>query len=153
MSKFDPKSLKCFFLGYSQVQKGYKCYCPSLHRYLVFADVTFLENAHFFQSPIHTNQGEDGDLLVYTIASPSPTFLLVLVKPPITQVYTWCQNPPVLSTVPAASTLDPVLNDDLHIAFRKGKRQFVPPISSFYSYNHFSSHSCSFITSLDFLIA
>ena len=47
VSKLDPKSLKCIFLGYSQVQKWYKCYCPSLHRYMVSADVTFLENTHF----------------------------------------------------------------------------------------------------------
>ena len=28
ISKLDPKSLKCIFVGYSRVQKGYKCYCP-----------------------------------------------------------------------------------------------------------------------------
>ena len=32
-----------------------------------------------------TSQGEDDDLLVYTISSPTPA--PVLVKPPITQVY------------------------------------------------------------------
>ena len=47
VSKLDPKSLKCILLGYSRVQKGYMCYCPSLRRYLVFADVTFLENPYF----------------------------------------------------------------------------------------------------------
>ena len=49
VSKLDPKSLKCIFLDYSLVQKGYKCYCPSLHRHLVSTDVTFLENAYFSQ--------------------------------------------------------------------------------------------------------
>ena len=53
--KLDPKSLKCIFLGYSRVQKGYRCYCPSLRRYLVSADVTILENASFSQDPIHTS--------------------------------------------------------------------------------------------------
>ena len=42
VSKLDPKSLKCIFVGYSRVQKGYKCYCPTLQRYFVSTDVTFL---------------------------------------------------------------------------------------------------------------
>ena len=50
VSKLDPKSLKCTFFGYSRVQKGYMCYCLSLHRYLVSADVTFLENTFFLKT-------------------------------------------------------------------------------------------------------
>ena len=41
VSKLDHKSLKCIFLGYSHVQKGNRCYCPNLCRYLVSADVKF----------------------------------------------------------------------------------------------------------------
>ena len=55
VSKLDPKSFKCIFLGYSRVQKGYGCYYPSLCRYLVSANVTFLENASFSQDQIHTS--------------------------------------------------------------------------------------------------
>ena len=55
VSKLDLKSLKCIFFGYSQVQKGYRCYCPSLPRYLVSTDVTYLENTFFSQDPIHTS--------------------------------------------------------------------------------------------------
>ena len=69
VSKLDPKLLKCIFLGYSRVQKGYRCYYPSLRRYLVSIDVTFLENVPFSLPPTHTSQGEDDDLLVYTLAS------------------------------------------------------------------------------------
>ena len=36
VSRLDPKSLKCIFLGYSRVQKGYRCYCPPLRRYCVY---------------------------------------------------------------------------------------------------------------------
>ena len=93
MSKLDPKSLKCIFLGYSRVQKGYRCYCPCLHRYLVFDDVTFLENTSFSQDPIHTSQGKDDDLLVYTLALLAPASVSPLKKPPITQVYAWRQHP------------------------------------------------------------
>ena len=73
------------------------------------------------------------------------------MPPLITQVYTWCQHPQVLSPPPATSTSDPVLSDDLPITLRKGKRQCAHPISSFCSNDHLSSHSCSSIASLDFI--
>ena len=69
MSKLDPKLLKCIFLGYSRVQKGYRCYCATLRHYFVSTDVTFFETTPFFLSSPVTSQGEDDDLLVYTIAS------------------------------------------------------------------------------------
>ena len=89
---------------------------------------------------------------MYTISSPvplAPTPAPVPVKPPITQVYFQHQIPPVSSPILAVSSSDPVRNDDLSIALRKGKRQYAHSISSFVSYNHLSSSSCSFITSLD----
>ena len=149
LSKLDLKSLKCIFLGYSRVQKGSICYCPSLQRYLVSVDVTFLENASFSPGPIHTSQGEDDDLLVSTLASPTPASVPPLTKLPITQAYARRLDPPVSSPPPAALRLDPVLSDDLPIALRKVKRRCTHPISSFCSYNHFPSHSCSFIASLN----
>ncbi|KAL3326682.1 hypothetical protein AABB24_037395 [Solanum stoloniferum] len=42
--KLAPRALKCVFLGYSRVQKGYHCYSHDLHRYLMSADVTFFES-------------------------------------------------------------------------------------------------------------
>ena len=118
---------------------------------MVFADVTFLENTLFSPDPIHTSQGEDDDLLVYTLASPTLASVPPLKKPPITQVYARHLHPVVSSLPPIASTSDPVLSDDLPIALREGKRQCTHPISSFCSYNHLSSHSYSFIASLDYI--
>ena len=95
-------------------------------------------------------------MLVYTLASPivssEPAPLPAQVKPPITQVYTRSQHPPVSNPPPAASTSDPVLSDDFPIALRKGKRRCAHPIFSFGSYDHLSSHSCSFIASLDSIL-
>ena len=108
VSKLDPKSLKCIFLGYSRVQKGYQCYCPPLRRYFLSINVTFFETTSFSLSSTVTSQGEDDDLLVYTISSPTPTPAPVPVEPPITWVYSRCQNPPVFSPTPAALSLDPV---------------------------------------------
>ena len=121
VSKLDLKSLKCILFSYSRVQKGYRCYCPSLRRYLVSIDVTFLGTS-FSQDLIHTSQGEDDDLLIYTFSSPAPAFVPPLTKSPITQVYSLRQNPPVTSSTPAALALDPISSDDLPIALRKGKR-------------------------------
>ena len=120
---------------------------------LCATDVAFFETTPFSLSSTITSQGEEEDLLVYTLASPivsfEPTPVLAQVKPPFTQVYTWGQHPPVLSSPPATSTSDLVLNDDLPIDLHKSKRQCAHSISSFCSYDHLSSHSCSFIASLD----
>ena len=93
VSKLDMKFLKCIFVGYSHVKKGYRCYCPTLRRYFVSPNVIFFETTSFsFSFPI-TSQGDGDDLLVYTISSPvplarlAPTLAPVLVKPLITQVY------------------------------------------------------------------
>ena len=95
MSKLDPNALKCIFLGYSHVQKGYQCYCPILGLYFVPIDVTFFDISLFSLSSIVTSRGGGGggggddDLLLYIVSSPTPTLAPVLVKPPITQVYSW----------------------------------------------------------------
>ena len=112
-------------------------------------DVTFFETTLFSLSFTVTSQGEDDDLLVYSISSPVPTPTLALVKPPIIHVYSQHQNPPISSPTLATSSSNLVHSDDLMIAFRKGKRQCAHPISSFVPYNHLSSFSCTFIASLD----
>ena len=96
VSKLDPKSLKCIFVGYFRVQKGYRCYCLTLRSYFVFIDVGFFETTPFSQSSTVTSQGEDDDLLVYMVFLPVPTLAPthisttpapVPIKPPITLVY------------------------------------------------------------------
>ena len=151
-SKLELKSLKCIFVGCSRVQKGYRCYCPTLQRYFVSTDVIFFKTTLFSLSSPVTSQGEGDDLLVYTISSPAPsdpTPTPVPIRPPITQDYSRRQNPPVSSPTPAASSSYPVQNDDLPTAFHKVKHQCAHLISSFVSYIQLSSSSFSFIASLD----
>ncbi|XP_019225056.1 PREDICTED: uncharacterized protein LOC109206664 [Nicotiana attenuata] len=39
VTKLDPKALKCICLGYSRLQKGFRCYSTELGKYLVSTDV------------------------------------------------------------------------------------------------------------------
>ena len=104
VSKLDPKSLKCIFVGYSCVQKGYRCYCPTIRRSFVSTEVAFFETTPFSLSSTIMSQGENDDLLVYFVSSPVPTLAPITIKPPITQVYSWPQNPPVSSPTLATSS-------------------------------------------------
>ena len=112
-------------------------------------DVAFFETTPFSLPSIVTSPGEDDDLLVYYVFLPVPTPTLIPLKPPIIQRYTQRQNPPVSSPTLVALTLDLISSDDFPIALCKGKCHCVYPISLFCSYNHLSSHSYSFIASLD----
>lgn len=40
--------LSSVFLGYSHVQKGYRCFSPSTHRFYTSANVTFFEDIPYF---------------------------------------------------------------------------------------------------------
>ena len=88
-------------MGYSRVQKGYRCYCPTLRCYFVSIDVALFKTTPFSLSFIVTSQGVKEDLLVYNLASPivspEPAPAHAKVKPPITQVYIRRQHPPVSS--------------------------------------------------------
>ena len=94
VSKLDLKSFKCIFVGYSQIQKGYRCYCPTFRRYFASIDVAFFETTSFSQSSTVISQGEDDDLLVFMVSLPvlptlAPTPIStaptpVPIKPPIT---------------------------------------------------------------------
>ena len=106
VSKLDPKSVKCIFVGYSRVQKGYRRYCLTLRRYFVSIDVIFIETTPFSLSSPIASQGEDDNLLVYIISSLAPTPAPVPVKPPITQVHSRHQNPPVSSVTLTAPSSD-----------------------------------------------
>ena len=109
VTKLDPKALKCVFLGYSRLQKGYRCFSTDLNKYLVSTDVVFSKDTSFFSSPISfASEEEDEEWLVYQVVNSRPTVgqpnmvdsdaslahlgLIVNIppapdKPPIVQVY------------------------------------------------------------------
>lgn len=50
ITKLDPKAFKCVFLGYSHMQKRYRCYFSDLNKYLVSTDIVFSESIPFSSS-------------------------------------------------------------------------------------------------------
>ncbi|KAK2966742.1 hypothetical protein RJ640_001066 [Escallonia rubra] len=130
LTKLDPKALKCVFLGYSRLQKGYRCYSPDLHRYLVSTDVDRTREDGLsipVSVPVEPSnvtdgansgvvQSEDVDCLGEQAIIPSAP-----VKPPIVQVYSRRREHHHTCPAPAPSSSDPPPNDlDLPIGLRKG---------------------------------
>ena len=54
--KLDAGSCKCVSLGYSSIQKGYRCYYPEKRKYFVSKDVAFIGNQLFF--PKNSTRGD-----------------------------------------------------------------------------------------------
>ncbi|MCO5555991.1 hypothetical protein L7F22_045329 [Adiantum nelumboides] len=57
-TKLDPKPEKCIFVGYSNEQKGYRCYNPSTRELRVSRDVVFDEMVGWY-SDVKENIGAD----------------------------------------------------------------------------------------------
>ena len=91
--KLSTKATKCVFLGYSQLQRGYRCYSTDTNRYFISADVTFFEGSSFFSSE---ERPHVSDVLHVPLVLPPPDFpsppMDVVTRP--LQVYTRCPRPP-----------------------------------------------------------
>ena len=48
LTKLDARALHCVFIGYSSLQKGYKCYHPPSRRFFISENVTFAKYEPFF---------------------------------------------------------------------------------------------------------
>ena len=150
--KLSVKATKCIFLGYSRLQKGYRCYSPQTHRYFISADVTFFEDSPFsssFESLLVT------EVLPLPIISP-PIFDDVPSRPllvyhlrhrsvvPLPSVEAPVDSLPIPSGSPTPTL---PLADNLPIAFRKGNRSTSNPhpIYNFLSYHCLSSPYSAFV--------
>ena len=153
--KLSAKAAKCIFLGYSQLQEGYRCYSPQTHRYFLSADVTFFKDSPFFSSSESLPVTE---VLPLPIIS-SPIFDDVSSRP--LQVYHRCHrvDVPLLSTeapadslpLPSASPTPALpLADNLPIALRKGNHSTSNPhpIYNFLSYHRLFSPYSAFVSTI-----
>ncbi|RVW83690.1 Retrovirus-related Pol polyprotein from transposon TNT 1-94 [Vitis vinifera] len=152
--KLSAKAMKCLFLGYSRLQKGYRCYSLETHRYFISADVTFFEDSPFFSTT--SESLPVSEVLPLPIVSPSD-----VVPPRPLQVYhrrprvaaplPFAEAPadslPIPSASPAPALPSP---DDLPIAIRKGTRSTrnPHPIYNFLSYHRLSSPYSAFVSAI-----
>ena len=154
--KLSAKATKCIFLGYSRLQKGYRCYSPQTHRYFLSADVTFFEDSSFFFSSSESLPVTE--VLPLPIIS-SPRFddlssrpLQVYHRRPRAVVPFPSAEAPVDSLpVPSASPTPALpVTDDLPIALRKGNRSTSNPhpIYNFLSYHRLSSTYSAFVSTI-----
>ena len=153
--KLSAKATKCVFLGYSCLQRGYRCYSPDTNRYFIFVDVTFFEDSPFFFSVVHPSVL---DVLSIPLVLPSPDF----PSPPtdvvtqLLQVYTRRPRPPTgprvdSSLMPQSSPAPvPQPSDDLPIAIRKGTRSTSNPhpVYNFLSFHCLSLPYFAFVSTL-----
>ena len=70
VDKLSVKALKCVFVGYSNTQKGYKCYYLPTTKIVVTKDVTFGENRFYYQS--NTELQEEQEVIRREIPTPLP---------------------------------------------------------------------------------
>ena len=118
--KLYGKVTTCVFLGYSQLQRGYRCYSTDTNRYFISVDVTFFKDSSFFS---FEERPHVSDVLHVPLVLPPPDFPSpptdVVTRP--LQVYTRRPHPltgPLAdsSSMPSSSpTLVPQPPDDLPI--------------------------------------
>jgi Reverse transcriptase (RNA-dependent DNA polymerase) len=61
VEKLDPKAVKCVFVGYLAIQKGYVCWSPIERRLFVSMDVTFRELEPYYSTQLASPFGDSLD--------------------------------------------------------------------------------------------
>ena len=175
LDKLSARSLKCVFLGYSRLQKGYRCYSPETKKYYMSANVTFFEQTPYFSPSVQ-------DVHVIQQVLPIPVVEYNISNVPVTPSLD--QSPPEPSSPPidslqhrtptnspvvqehgesptsdsSPSSLDPTTPDEgdsgWPIALRKGTRSSrnPHPIYNFLSYHRLSPSYCSLLSSVSFVV-
>ncbi|RVW72021.1 Retrovirus-related Pol polyprotein from transposon RE1 [Vitis vinifera] len=153
MDKLSTKATKCIFLGYSRLQKGYRCYSSETHRYFLSADVTFFEDSPFFSTSKSLLVSEVLPLPIISPPDAVPSCPLkvyhcrhhVVVSPSLAEVP--ANSLPIPLATPAP-TLPP--SADLPIALRKGNQSTHNPhlIYNFLSYHQLSSPYSAFVSAI-----
>ena len=177
LDKLSARAIKCVFLGYSRLQKGYRCYSPVHNRYYISADVTFFEEKlYFLPSTVESKTLQEVFPIPYLGPSPPLQESRSIIdssdipenlppEQPQRPLITYQRRPQIPNTElegtirPAESCPTPADNPatDLPeenlawpIALRKGIRSTrnPHPIYNFLSYHRLSPSFYSFVSSL-----
>ncbi|RVW81347.1 Retrovirus-related Pol polyprotein from transposon RE2 [Vitis vinifera] len=149
--KLSAKAMKCLFLGYSRLQKGYRCYSLETHRYFISADVTFFEDSPFFSTT--SESLPVSEVLPIPIVSPPDAmpldhfrFIIVALVSLLLSLFLRHLLTHFLSLRLHLPRPSP---NDLPIAVRKGTRSSNPhPIYNFLSYHRLSSPYSAFVSAI-----
>ena len=151
--KLSAKATKCVFLGYSRLQRGYRCYSIYTNWYIISVDVTFFEGSSFFSSEEHPHVS---DILHVPLVLPLPNFPSpptdAVIRP--LQIYTRPHHLPTRpladsSSMPPSSPAPvPQPPDDLPIAIWKGTLSTCNPhhVYNFLSYHRLSLPYFAFVS-------
>ncbi|KAJ9682081.1 hypothetical protein PVL29_018120 [Vitis rotundifolia] len=152
--KLSAKAMKCLFVGYSRLQKDYRCYSFETHRYFISADVIFFEDSPFFSTT--SESLPVSEVLPIPIVSPPdampPRPLQVYhCRPRVVDPLPFAEAPADSLPIPSASPTPALPSpNDLPIAVRKGIRSTrnPHPIYNFLSYHRLSSPYSAFVSAI-----
>ncbi|KAL8130930.1 hypothetical protein AgCh_007017 [Apium graveolens] len=74
-SKIDSKSAKCIFLGYSESQKGYRCYDWENKRMRISRNVIFFESKPYFKSSFSSSESVDNSIHLSVFLKDAPEII------------------------------------------------------------------------------
>ncbi|KAK4836376.1 hypothetical protein QYF36_022177 [Acer negundo] len=169
-TKLDDKVIRCVFLGYSSMSKGYRCYDLVSRQFYHSLDVTFLEIVPFFSStstlsgPAVETSMEDSSML----SRPVPIFELYLLSftssrsLPLT-IQDYSQHPYAQDPLPVSSLDSGILHPPLvyDVPPHYPTRDRCPlsryllssittlPIAKYISYQGIQDHYQSFLGQVD----
>ena len=153
--KLSTKAMKCVFLGYSHLQRGYHCYSPNTNRYFISVDVTFFEDSSFFSSAAHPTILDVLSISLVLSSTDFPSPPTNVVTRPL-QVYTRRPCPPTGPLVDTSSMPQsppdsvPHMSADLPIAVRKSTHSTSKshPVYNFLSFHRLSLPYFAFVSTL-----
>ena len=170
--KLEPRAVKCLFLGYSNTQKGYKCYNQESKKLIVSRDVKFEEEAMFFPKKL-VNADSEGESFSDLFPTPwytseLPTSSVEVNEPEISNDQEIEENSDISSSDESTQPEEPVSPATPQLEHPIVPRRNPPrdrnpparfkdyvgyhtkyPVSDFLGYQRVSSSHASFLSAID----